>query len=279
MHFSFLATFLVSLVAGLIGALLGLGGGVIIVPFLTLVEKVDIRHAIGAALISVIATSSGAAVAYLREKITNIRVGIFLELATTSGALTGAYVGSRLHPATLYILFGLVLLYASYLMFRARGQELPEGVRASPTAKWLGLNGSYYDEALGREVRYEVTGVGQGFFSLYIAGIVAGLLGLGAGIFKVLSMDTFMKLPLKVSTTTSNFMIGVTAAASVGFYLSHGMVDPLIASPVALGVLLGATLGTRVLVKVRSRTIRFVFFGFVLFIAVRMLIQGLTLHG
>jgi len=142
-------------------------------------------------------------------------------------------------------------------------------------ANRLRLSGSYYDTALSKQVYYQVTGVGQGFFTLYIAGIVSGLLGLGAGVFKVLAMDTFMRLPMKVSTTTSNFMIGVTAAASAGYYLAHGMVDPIICAPVALGVLLGATIGTRVLVKTKNTTIRLVFVLLLLFISVRMIIQGL----
>jgi len=268
-------TFLVSLIAGLIGSLLGLGGGIIVTPFLTLVAHIDIRHAIGASLISVIATSSGAAVAYLRERITNIRIAMFLEIGTTLGALTGAIIGTCIKANFLFILFGLVMLYAAMQMFKTRKQELPEGVKASPLAKALRLSDSYYDDSLGREVKYEVTGVGQGIFTLYIAGIVSGLLGLGAGVFKVLAMDTLMRLPMKVSTTTSNFMIGVTAAASAGYYLAHRMIDPLIAAPVALGVLVGATIGTKILIKVRSTTIRLLFALVLFFIAVRMIIEGL----
>jgi uncharacterized membrane protein YfcA len=252
-----------------------LGGGIIVTPFLTLVAHIDIRHAIGATLISVIATSSGSAVAYLRERITNIRIAIFLEIGTTLGALTGAIIGTSIKPNILFILFGFVMLYSAFQMFKTRKQELPKGVKASPLAKALRLNASYYDDSLSREVEYEVTGVGQGIFTLYIAGIVSGLLGLGAGVFKVLAMDTLMRLPMKVSTTTSNFMIGVTAAASAGYYLAHRMIDPLIAAPVALGVLAGATIGTRILIKVRSTTIRLLFALVLFFIAVRMIIQGL----
>jgi uncharacterized membrane protein YfcA len=267
-------TFFVSIIAGFIGSLLGLGGGIIITPFLTLAAHIDIRHAIGASLISVIATSSGSAVAYLRERITNIRIAMFLEIGTTLGALTGAIIGTSIKTNFLFILFGLVMLYASAQMFKTRKQELPKGVKASPLAKALKLSDSYYDDSLGREVKYEVTGVGQGLFTLYIAGIVSGLLGLGAGVFKVLAMDTFMRLPMKVSTTTSNFMIGVTAAASAGYYLAHRMIDPFIAAPVALGVLVGAMIGTRILIKVRSTTIRLLFALVLLAIAARMILQG-----
>jgi uncharacterized membrane protein YfcA len=267
--------FFVSLIAGLIGSLLGLGGGIIVTPFLTLVAHIDIRHAIGATLVSVIATSSGSAVAYLRERITNIRIAMFLEIGTTLGALTGAIIGTSIKPNILFILFGFVMLYSAFQMFKTRKQELPKGVKASPLAKALRLNASYYDDSLSREVEYEVTGVGQGIFTLYIAGIVSGLLGLGAGVFKVLAMDTLMRLPMKVSTTTSNFMIGVTAAASAGYYLAHRMIDPLVAAPVALGVLVGATIGTRILIKVRSTTIRLLFALVLFFIAGRMIIQGL----
>jgi len=175
--------FFVSIIAGFIGSLLGLGGGIIITPFLTLAAHIDIRHAIGASLISVIATSSGSAVAYLRERITNIRIAMFLEIGTTLGALTGAIIGTSIKTNFLFILFGLVMLYASAQMLKTRKQELPKGVKASPLAKALKLNDSYYDDSLGREVKYEVTGVGQGLFTLYIAGIVSGLLGLGAGVF------------------------------------------------------------------------------------------------
>lgn len=268
-------TFLISLIAGLIGSLLGLGGGIIVTPFLTLAAHIDIRHAIGASLISVIATSSGSAVAYLRERITNIRIAMFLEIGTTLGALTGAIIGTSIKTNFLFILFGLVMLYSALQMFKTRKQELPEGVKASPLAKALKLSDSYYDDSLGREVKYEVTGVGQGLFTLYIAGIVSGLLGLGAGVFKVLAMDTLMRLPMKVSTTTSNFMIGVTAAASAGYYLASRMIDPLIAAPVALGVLVGATIGTRILLKVRNTTIRLLFALVLFVIAVRMICEGL----
>lgn len=268
-------TFIVSVLAGFIGSLLGLGGGVIVIPFLTLVAHIDIRHAIGASLISVIATSSGSAVAYLRERLTNIRIAMFLEIATTLGALTGAVIGSSIKSNLLFFLFGIVLLYSASRMFRTLKEEIPQGVENSPLARLLRLPGSYYDSTLGKEVRYRVTGVGQGFFALLIAGMVSGLLGLGAGIFKVLAMDTFMRLPMKVSTTTSNFMIGVTAAASVGYYLTQGLIDPIISAPVALGVLLGATIGTRTLVKAKSVTLRLLFALLLLFISVRMIIQGL----
>ncbi|PNV80737.1 MAG: permease, partial [Fervidicoccus sp.] len=189
--------------------------------------------------------------------------------------LTGAIIATSIKPNILFIIFGIVMLYSSVQMFKTRKQELPMGVKASPLAKALKLNDSYYDEALGREVVYEVTGVGQGISTLFIAGIVSGLLGLGAGVFKVLAMDTFMRLPMKVSTTTSNFMIGVTAAASAGYYLAHGFIDPFIAAPVALGVLIGAMFGTRVLFKIRSTTIRLLFALVVLLISIRMIIQGL----
>lgn len=247
----------------------------LVIPFLSLVLHIDIRHAIGAALISVIATSSGSAVAYLREGITNIRIAMFLEIATTLGALTGAMINTFIKTNFLFLLFGIILLYSAGRMFQTRKEELPKGVSNSPLARKLRLSGSYYDVVLGREVKYQVTGVGQGFFTLYLAGIVSGLLGLGAGVFKVLAMDTFMRLPMKVSTTTSNFMIGVTAAASTGYYLTHGMIDPVIAAPVALGVLLGAIIGTRVLARIRSRSVRLMFALLLLFISIRMIIKGL----
>jgi len=233
-------TGLSSLVAGFLGSLTGLGGGVVIVPLLTLVFGVDIRYAIGASLVSVIATSSGAAAAYVKEGYSNIRIGMFLEIATTVGALAGATLAAKLSTAAIAVVFGLVLIYSSYLSSRPR----TETVRKDPSdrlATLLRMDGTYPSPE-GPQT-YHVHGIPLGFGLMFIAGTLSGLLGIGSGAVKVLAMDQAMRLPFKVSTTTSNFMIGVTAAASAGVYLNRGYIDPGLAMPVMLGVLAGSLLG------------------------------------
>ena len=269
-----LLVFVISVVAGIFGSLLGLGGGVIVIPALTLLFKIDIRYAIGASIVSVIATSSGAAAAYVRERMTNLRVAMVLEVATTSGALTGAYLAGRLSGRWLYIIFGLVMGYSSVMMFRKRRKTEPDRTRSAPWADYLRLHGSYYDEALGKEVAYRVAGTRIGLGLMYVAGVVSGLLGIGSGALKVPAMDLAMRLPIKVSTATSNFMIGVTAAASAGVYFMRGDIDPFVAAPVATGVLVGATLGSRLLGRLQSSTIRVVFVLVLLWVSVQMLLKG-----
>lgn len=264
-----------SIAAGILGSLLGLGGGIIVIPALTLLLGVDIKYAIGASIVSVIATSSGAAIAYVRDKITNLRIGMFLEIATTTGAITGAFIAGLISTKYLYVIFGLLLLYSALTMLKKRNEELPKGVVSHPAAKKLKLEGEYFDKVLNKEVKYNVTGVYGGFGMMYIAGVISGLLGIGSGIFKVMAMDLFMKLPMKVSTATSNFMIGVTAAASAGVYLMRGDIDPKIAGPVALGVLIGATLGTKIMQNMKSVTIRKIFIPVLAYVSIQMLIKGL----
>lgn len=267
----------ISVIAGVFGAILGLGGGIIITPVLTLMFGIDIRYAIGASIVSVIATSSGAAVAYVRDKITNIRIGMFLEIATTIGAITGAYISGLIKTKYLYFIFGILLLYSALAMLKKKGQELPENVVQHPLADKLKLNGEYYDKVLGKTVSYNVTGIYGGFGMMYAAGIISGLLGIGSGIFKVMAMDLFMKLPLKVSSATSNFMIGVTAAASAGVYLLRGDIDPKIAAPVALGVLVGATIGTKIMENLKSKTIRLIFIPVLAYVSIEMIVKGFAL--
>ncbi len=271
---SSLITFVFSIVAGFIGSLLGLGGGIIIIPALTLLLGVPINEAIGASIVSVIATSSGAAIAYVRDKITNIRIGMFLETATTLGAITGAFIAGLISPRALYIIFGLLMMYSASAMFKKRHSELPTDVVEHPVAKRLNLNSEYYDKALGQTVAYKVAGVYPGYAVMYAAGVISGLLGIGSGVFKVLGMDVFMKLPMKVSTATSNFMIGVTAAASAGVYFSRGDINPLVAGPVALGVLLGAQAGTKVMERLNNKTLRLIFIPILIYVALQMLWKG-----
>lgn len=271
-------TFLISVGAGVFGALLGLGGGAIIVPALTLALGIDIHYAIGASIISVIATSSGAAAAYLRDGVTNIRVAMFLEMATTTGAIVGAFIGGLVGGPVLFVVFAVVLLYSAYAMFRRRDAELPVGVEMGPLANFLSLGSSYYDTALDRLVEYNVRGARYGLPLMFVAGAVSGLLGIGSGVLKVPAMDIAMKLPMKVSTATSNLMIGVTAAASAGVYFIRGDVNPFIAAPVAMGVLIGATVGTRIMMRTRSTQIRKLFVVVLVIVALQMLWKGLGIN-
>ncbi|WP_369695675.1 sulfite exporter TauE/SafE family protein [Thermogemmatispora onikobensis] len=268
-----------SVVAGLLGSLIGLGGGVLIVPLLTLAFGLPISFAIGASIISVIATSSGAAAAYVRDRITNMRVGMFLELATTTGAISGAFLAGLLAPGVLGVIFGIILLLSALPTLFKMGEELPSGVQNDWLATHLNLASSYPDEHLGREVSYQVTHTPLGLILMYVAGVISGLLGIGSGAFKVLAMDVVMRLPLKVSTTTSNFMIGVTAAASAGIYFARGDIPPLVAAPVALGILLGALIGSRLLSRLSNRVIRLVFLPVIVATAVEMILHGLGIGG
>lgn len=265
----------VSISAGILGSILGLGGGIIVTPALTLLFGVDIQHAIGASLISVISTSSGAAIAYIRDGITNIRVGMFLEIATTVGAITGALIAGLISPQLLYIIFGLLLLYSALAMLKKTKEELPEEVPLHNVARKLKLQGEYYDKALKKQVSYNVDNVYGGFGVMYGAGIISGLLGIGSGSFKVMAMDVFMKLPLKVSSATSNFMMGVTGAASAGIYLYRGDISPIISAPVAIGVLIGATIGAKIMQRLKSKTIRKIFIPVLMYVAIQMMAQGL----
>ena len=273
---SALFTFLVwvgSLLGGFLGALVGLGGGVVVVPLLTLIFHVDIHYAIGAALVSVIATSSGAAAAYVREGYSNVRVGMFLEMATTTGALVGAALVLYLHASVISAIFGAVLIYSAYTSMR----EVPASSHeATPDkiATWLRMDSTY--PSGDRLERYHVRNVPAGFGVMFLAGILSGLLGIGSGAVKVLAMDKAMKLPFKVSTTTSNFMIGVTAAAGAGIYLSRGYIDPALAMPVMLGVLAGSFAGARVLARARVRALRLVFAAVIAFLAIEMIYSGFS---
>lgn len=267
--------FVISVVAGALGAMLGLGGGLIIVPVLTLGLGVDIRYAIGASIVSVIATSSGAAAAYVRERMTNLRVAMFLELGTTAGALTGASLAGVITGRWLYLLFGLILGYSALAMLRKRDGRREAEVPPDALADALALHGSYRDEAEGREVPYRVTRPMLGLGLMYCAGTVSGLLGIGSGALKVPAMDLAMRLPLKVSSATSNLMIGVTAAASAGVYFARGDIDPFIAGPVAAGVMLGAFSGTRVMGRLRAASLRPLFVVVLVAVASQMILKGL----
>lgn len=266
--------FLGAITAGALGALTGLGGGVVIVPFLTLLFGVDMRYAIGASLISVIATSSGSAAAYVRDGYSNVRIGLFLEIATSFGALVGAALAAFIPTRGLAILFGVVLLYSAFASKPHDEKVSLPRTGAKSLGERLKLNGSY-PKGDGWQ-KYAVVRVPLGFAIMLIAGILSGLLGIGSGAVKVLAMDQAMKLPFKVSTTTSNFMIGVTAAASAGVYLKRGYIEPGLAMPVMLGVLIGSLIGARLLMKTSVSRLRLIFRAVILVLAVEMIYSGLT---
>jgi uncharacterized membrane protein YfcA len=267
------ALWLGAFMAGLLGSLTGLGGGVVIVPLLTLFFDVDIRYAIGTSLVSVIATSSGSAISYVREGYSNIRIGMLLEIATTLGASGGALIAARVPTNAIAVIFGAVLLATVYSASRVRGAEqIP--MRSDALAVRLRLEGTYPTHDGLKH--YYVRGVPLGFGLMTLAGVLSGLLGIGSGAMKVLAMDKAMGLPFKVSTTTSNFMIGVTAAASAGIYFAQGYIDPGLAMPTMLGVLAGSLVGARILAVARPRVLRLVFSAVVLLLGLEMLFEGLT---
>jgi uncharacterized membrane protein YfcA len=268
-----LVVWVVSAVAGFLGALTGLGGGVVVVPALTLALGVDIKYAIGASLVSVIATSSGAAAAYVKEGFSNIRIGMLLEIATTIGAVLGAYLAGYTSTHVLAIVFGLVLVQSAWQTVFNAPRESGQPIESDALALRLRLAGDYPVE--GKRVEYGVRNVPAGFGLMFGAGALSGLLGIGSGAVKVIAMDQAMKVPFKVSTTTSNFMIGVTAAASAGVYLSRGYIHPSVAMPVMLGVLGGALVGTKVLVHARVKTLRLVFAVVIFALAIEMIVNGL----
>src|SRR5919109_243666 len=268
-----LLVWLGSLGAGFLGSLTGMGGGVVLVPLLAVVFKVDIRYAIGASLVSVIATSSGAAAAYVKEGFSNIRIGMFLEIATTLGALLGAFLALKVPTPAIAVIFGLVLLYSAYLSGRPQ-PIIAETDQSDALATRLRMNGTY--PSLDGPRAYCPRRVPTGFGLMFGAGTLSGLLGIGSGAVKVLAMDQAMKIPFKVSTTTSNFMIGVTAAASAGVYLNRGYIDPGLSMPVMLGVLLGSLLGARLLVRAQTRLLRIIFSAVVVVLAIQMIYHGVT---
>lgn len=261
----------VSVFAGFLGSILGLGGGVIIVPFLTLVFGIDIRYAIAASLISIIATSSGAAASYLKDHLTNVRLAILLEIGTVFGAMTGFLLASSLKASWLFLFFGGFLLFSAIMMLRQKSD--PRAETNHPWADKLKLN-SHFPEN-GVLVPYMVEKVPFGLFSMYVAGIFSALLGIGSGIFKMMSMDRAMKIPMKVSSATSNFMIGVTATASAGAYFLRGDIKPEIACPVALGIIVGSWIGARVMPKLNALAIRRFFIVAMTLVAIQMIIKGL----
>jgi uncharacterized membrane protein YfcA len=272
--FEVLSIFLMSILAGLIGAVFGLGGGILIIPFLTLVEGVPVPYAIGASIVSVVATSSASAATYVQDRLTNLRLGMFLEVGTVLGAITGAFVAGFLAPSILFVLFGLMLIYASAIMIAGRRIDFPSGVVPDKTAQKLRLGSEYFDPATGATSQYEVTNTLRTLGISGIAGVVSGLLGVGGGIISVPTMNLLSKVPVKVASATSNFMIGVTAAASSTVYFVRGDVQPLLVAPLMIGVVIGAALGTRLLRRTPPLKVKLLFAILLVAISIAMILKG-----
>jgi uncharacterized membrane protein YfcA len=270
---------LMSLAAATLGGMLGMASGIFVVPALTLFFGLDIRHAVGASLVSVIACSCGSAASAMENRLTNVRLAILLEIGTTLGALTGVVLAGIFPSSVLYLLFTAILLLSAHQMFRKRkAEEIAEHVGV-PHDRWaagLRLNSSYPDPITKQEIAYSVTRVWLGMILMYGAGAVSSLLGIGSGVLKVPAMDSALRLPIKVSSATSNFMIGVTAAASAGIYYVRGDVLPKVAAPVALGSIIGAYLGTKILMRTSNERIRMLFVVVLIVLAVKMFFAALA---
>ncbi|GAA2962904.1 MULTISPECIES: sulfite exporter TauE/SafE family protein [Ligilactobacillus] len=266
----------VGIFAGIMGSILGIGGGMIVTPIVTLAMGLDIKYAIGASIIAVIATSSGSTIAFLKDDVLNLRVAMFLEIATTIGAIIGALLTGAFDPMILYILFGSLLVFSSWNMYRKMrsGQEVLQQVHADKWAEKFNLNSSYYDKNTKQQVDYQVENVPGGFLIMLGAGLASGMLGIGSGAFKVMAMDGAMKMPLKPSSATSNLMMGVTAAASATVYFFNGSIRPDLAVPLALGILGGSTIGTRIMQILPSKIIRLIFIPILLYLGLQMILKG-----
>ncbi len=266
----------VGIFAGIMGSILGIGGGMIVTPIVTLAMGLDIKYAIGASIIAVIATSSGSTIAFLKDDVLNLRVAMFLEIATTIGAIIGALLTGAFEPMILYILFGSLLVFSSWNMYRKMrsGQEVLQQVHADKWAEKFNLNSSYYDKNTKQQVDYQVENVPGGFLIMLGAGLASGMLGIGSGAFKVMAMDGAMKMPLKPSSATSNLMMGVTAAASATVYFFNGSIRPDLAVPLALGILGGSTIGTRIMQMLPSKIIRLIFIPILLYLGLQMILKG-----
>ena len=270
--------FFVSIIAGFVGSLLGIGGGLIVIPFLSIVFKFNMHQAAAAGLVSVIATSSGAASAYVKDRLTHLRIGMFLQLATVIGGVLGAILSGFLPAKVLSLIFGILLLYNSFLMIKNRKSDeksQPSSLQISKWAKKLKLYGSYFDKIQNKEIEYSVQNITGGFLMMTLAGILSGLLGIGSGIFKVLALDTIMKLPFKVSTATSNFMMGVTALASISIYLARGDIVYDACGAVAVGVLVGSAIGSRLMPYIKSKYLRIAFALILIYTSIEMIRKGL----
>ena len=271
---------LIAVFAGFLGSLVGLGGGIIITPALTILFGFDIKYAIGASIVAVIATSSGSAIAFVKDHVSNMRAGMLLEVFTTAGGVVGALMAGVFSSKLLYIFFSLILLNSFYGMLKKTGlitklKKEEENVENDKYADKYKLNSTYYDKATCETVKYNVTNVPQGSLVMFGAGFASGLLGIGSGAFKVVALDTYMKLPIKVSTATSNFMMGVTATASALIYFFNGTINPVVAAPIAIGTLIGSRTGAKVMQRLDAKYIRYIFLPILLFTIINMFLKGL----
>ena len=272
---------IIAVLAGFLGSLVGLGGGIIITPALTILFGIDIKYAIGASIVAVIATSSGSAIAFVKDHVSNMRVGMLLEIFTTAGGVVGALMAGIFSSKLLYIFFSLILLNSFYGMLKKtglinKGKREEDKVENDKYADKYKLNSTYYDKATGKTVKYNVTNVPQGSLVMFGAGFASGLLGIGSGAFKVVALDTYMKLPIKVSTATSNFMMGVTATASALIYFFNGTINPVVAAPIAIGTLIGSRTGAKVMQRLDAKYIRYIFLPILLFTIINMFLKGLV---
>jgi uncharacterized membrane protein YfcA len=268
---------LITLAAGFLGALTGLGGGSIMVPVLVALD-VPVKYAIAASMITIIATSSGSAASYVRERITNVRAAFYLEMFTITGAIIGATITSFIAPRYLYFFFAAFLLSSFFGISGHLKEDFPKKAKQDRLSRWLGLEGSYFDQAENREVKYKMTNAGLGGLGMFVAGLAAGMLGIGAGAFKVSVHELILKMPSKVSSTTSNFIIGITALAGASVYFSSGLIFIGLAAPMAVGTTVGALLGGRILNRFHNRSIRYLFLLIVLILIIQMLYKGVTLQ-
>lgn len=268
---------LVGLFAGILGALLGLGGGIVITPVLTLLFGVDIKYAVGASIIAVLATSSGSAIAYLKDDMLNLRIAMFLEIFTTLGAFVGAVLSVITDSQFLFLLYGALMLFQAFNMYQKIRSKKEEHLPSQNDAivEKLNLSGEYFDKGLNRTIKYQVANVSGGSVVMFFAGVMSALLGIGAGAFKVLAMDTVMKMPLKASSATANFMMGVTGTASAIFYLFVGQINPVLVTPIALGVLVGSFIGSRIMPYVPVKVLRWIFLVALLALGMQMFIRGM----
>ncbi len=276
-----LALALVAVAAGLVGSLTGLGGGVVVIPVLLIFFGVPFPIAVGTGSVTILATSATSGAAYVRDRLTDLRIGMFLEIATVPGAFVGAVATVLLTHASLdqalLIALGCVLLAIVPGAIARRGEELPSGVVPDARSESLGLSGEYHDAATDRSVAYQAADTDPALGVMFGAGVVSGMFGIGAGVFKVLALEGYLRLPMKVATATSNFMIGVTACAGAGVLLAAGYINPLIAAPVAAGTVAGAYLGSRLLPGLRNRTVRFLFLPVVVALAIETILRGFGL--
>ncbi|MBF0715292.1 sulfite exporter TauE/SafE family protein [Gemelliphila palaticanis] len=271
---------IIAIFAGFIGSLVGLGGGLIVTPALTILFDLDIKYAIGASIVAVIATSSGSAIAFVKDGISNINIGLFLEIFTTLGGIIGALLAGIFSSKLLYIFFSIILINSFYGMLKKSGlikvkKDYTEIIEEDKYSKKLNFSSEYYDKSEKKLIKYKVTNVPQGSAVMFGAGLASGLLGIGSGAFKVVALDNYMKLPIKVSTATSNFMMGVTACASALIYFFNGTINPVIAGPIALGTLIGSRTGAKVMQRINSKYIRLIFLPILLFTIINMLLKGL----